>query len=257
MSIPSKPNFLFIGDSITRGGLGVNFVPLIVRHFGASKVVNLGKDGESLNLISQRLMRHLQKKNDYDYIICAGGLGDVGLSVFLERGPMFRFAHWVQRLKGIQPLEKVEAFEQFYDRSIKEAQALSKARFVMVTLNCLNEKRDYRYNHKRAAYNQAIKRVAAANGCLLADAAELVDQFLVDKPQRDYHINNFWAVTYSDPIITLTDSGADWLSKIRKLHLTIDGVHLNSKGAGIFAEAIIKAIEDHTNAAVSRPSSTG
>ena len=36
--------------------------------------------------------------------------------------------------------------------------------------------------------------------------------------------------------------GADWLSRKRGLHVTIDGVHLNSTGADLFRRAVEEQI---------------
>lgn len=243
MIVTKKTRMLFIGDSITRGGLGVNYVKKIQAHFGGFEAVNKGVDGESLNLIMHRLVQHLKQKNNYDFVVCAGGLNDATIRSFLEKGPLFRFAYKFQIYKGNRPIFDGHDFEIFYEKKLQEAQQLTKATFILLTLNCANEKSDTKYNKTRIIYNEIIRKIAKRNNCLLADAALGIDKYLASKTQRDFLFKNFWTVTYTDPLITITNRGADWLSKIRKLHVTIDGVHLNSTGADIFAQSVIAAIE--------------
>ena len=51
----SKLKLLFIGDSITRGRLGVSYVDIVQKRFPSYEITNLGRDGETINLVFLRL----------------------------------------------------------------------------------------------------------------------------------------------------------------------------------------------------------
>ena len=53
-------------------------------------------------------------------------------------------------------------------------------------------------------------------------------------------INDFFSNFVRNARIPLTEKEADALSSKRKLHLTIDGIHLNSQGAEVFAQIMEK-----------------
>jgi lysophospholipase L1-like esterase len=234
---------LFIGDSIIKGSQGVNFVKLVSKHFPTFQITNLGIDGESLNLISKRLLNHLKKVNDYDYIILEGGAGDIALPTFLEKGKLFEFAYRHQLKKGIIPLTNSADFHSFMNITIREVKGKFNGKLILLTLGCLNEKLDSKLNFKREEYNQVIKQLSKEQNILLADPGILVNDFLKAKTQNDFYYGNFWSVAYTDRIFTLFNRGARYLSKKRNLWLTIDGVHLNEKGAELFAQSIINLLE--------------
>jgi lysophospholipase L1-like esterase len=239
----SKLKLLFIGDSITRGRLGVSYVDIVQKRFPSYEITNLGRDGETINLVFLRLFEHLKKTNDYDYIFFAGGLVDAVFPSFLEKGKMFEFAYWVQEKKGIIAKSNSIDFYEYYKSNIIDLKSICSANIVLVTLNCCNEKLDYKYNLVRDQFNAEIKKIVAEEKLFLADAAKEVNQYLSGKNQRQYSFENFWTVTYTDKLFTLFNSGADWLSQLRKLHTTIDGIHLNSKGAELFAKSVIEVLE--------------
>lgn len=57
-------NVLFIGDSITQGRLGESFVALIRAAKPSYRIQNLGRDGETLNLIRSNLSGALKRTTD-------------------------------------------------------------------------------------------------------------------------------------------------------------------------------------------------
>ncbi len=238
---------LFIGDSIVKGKLGVSFVDMIAKRFPLAKITNLGVNGENLNIISKRLLLQLKKVNDYDYVVFEGGGGDVFLPHFLEKGKLFEFAHWVQTKKGMVPNTTKAAFYSAYKATIVEAKKLHKGKIILLTYGCLNENLDFKLNAKLEEYNNAIRQIAEEENVLLADAGARMVDYLKDKPQTDHCLESFWTVTYSDPFITFFKGGASYLSKKRKLLVTIDGVHLNDRGAGFYYECIKDVLEKDLN----------
>ncbi len=242
---------LFIGDSIIRGKQGVNFVKIIAKFFPHFKITNLGNDGETLNIISKRLLNHLREVNDYDFIVFEGGAGDVVIPSFLEKGKLFEFAYHHQKKKGMIPLTNSADFYSFLKKTIKEVKLLFKGKLILITNGCFNEKLTSELNSKRNEYNKIIKQLVSEEQLLLADAGLLIDEYLKTKNQTDYIYEIFWCVAYTDKIVTSFKTGASRLSKKRNLLVTIDGVHLNDKGAELFSQSVIKVLEKETNQAAS------
>lgn len=206
-------------------------------------ITNIAVNGDSLNMMSKKVLAHLDKKNDYDLVVLAGGLADVAFSAFLDMGPMYKFAHRVQTLKGMQPYKSAAEFKSAYSEIITECRKRCGAPILLVTLNCAGEVMNNQYNVTRKGYNEAIRALANERDILLADAGIKIDEYLEKNGGGTYFLGSFWKLTYTDPIFTTTDSGCDWLSRRRGLKVTIDGIHLNSIAARLFSEAILNAIK--------------
>ncbi|WP_165903860.1 SGNH/GDSL hydrolase family protein [Hymenobacter gummosus] len=229
---------LVIGDSITRGTQGVGYVPRLARWHPDWQLTNAGVNGEPLRSIGRRLLRRLEATPAaYDVVVCEAGYNDLLLPTFAGGGFWFRQALAQMRRQGHEPLADAAAFEQAYDELIARARALSPARFVLVTLGCLGENLATGLNGPRQAYNAAIRRVAAAHGCLLAEAGAAFDQALQRQPPRAEFRSSFASIAFTDKFWCRLGR-ADALSRQRGLQLTIDGGHLNSRGAELFARAV-------------------
>lgn len=232
-------NLLFIGDSIVRGTHGVSFVDKIANRFPTYKITNLGRNGANHNLISSRLIDHLTNNANYDYIFLEGGGGDAWMPSFKEKGKLFAFAHRVQLKKGNRPEPDATAFYKALKTTINAVKKIYTGNIVLLTNACLGEKPDTPLNIKLQAFNAAIKQVALEDAVLLADTGNAIATYLSGKPLTDYLCEDFFSVTYFDPLIAKLPTGADYLSKKRNLFVTIDGVHLNNTGADIFANCIM------------------
>jgi lysophospholipase L1-like esterase len=71
--------------------------------------------------------------------------------------------------------------------------------------------------------------------------AERFQNELRQRQTHSYCADYFFDTAFADQI-KCTLGLADQLSKKRKLHLTIDGVHLNSAGARLYKEEVEKAL---------------
>lgn len=229
---------LVIGDSITRGTQGVGYVPLLARWHPQWQLENAGVNGEPLQSIARRLLRHLAAEpTGYDAVVCEAGYNDLLLPTFAEGGFWFRQALEQMQRQGHAPLATAQAFEQAYDEVLRAARALSAVPIVLATLGCLGENPATGLNAPRRAYNAAIRRVAARHGCPLADAATAFDQALPAPPPGREFRSSFVGLAFADKLWCALGH-ADGLSQRRGLHLTIDGGHLNSRGAELFARAV-------------------
>lgn len=97
--------------------------------------------------------------------------------------------------------------------TVREVRWIHKGDLVLVTLSCLGEDLDCEPNQQRRLLNKAISELGIKYGCKVADVGKAFDEELRRKDRED----NF-------------------------LHLTIDGVHVNKKGAALYAREILKCL---------------
>ena len=67
---------LFIGDSLVKGSVGVNWVKIFASKHKNWIVENAGKNGETLAMIHRRLMKKLDQAK-YDVIFFEAGVNDI------------------------------------------------------------------------------------------------------------------------------------------------------------------------------------
>jgi lysophospholipase L1-like esterase len=104
---------LFIGDSVTRGSVGVSYVKMSEAKYKNLEIVNAGINGDTLNVIANRLLEILKSDPAYDYIVLQAGYNDLLLPVFNAKGGLFRFGYRQKIKKGANPLVKRPGFRKF------------------------------------------------------------------------------------------------------------------------------------------------
>ncbi|MBL0331111.1 MAG: SGNH/GDSL hydrolase family protein [Bacteroidetes bacterium] len=227
---------VFVGDSITNGKLGASFVDLISKD-NRYHITNLGHDGDTWNLIFNRLHSHLKVDQSMDCIVLQGGYNDLLLPFFQERGGLFQRAYDQQLKKGCAPVS-TEEFTKMLESHIRKIKEVYHGRLILLTIGCVGEKLDSELNAKRNHFNELLIQVAEKEKLTLVNTQIPFDAFLSTSQQSSYCLDNIWAITIWDRLFKKWDA----LSKKRGLHLTIDGVHLNTKGAAIFAESIAREL---------------
>ncbi len=227
---------LVIGDSITQGRIGVNYVTLLEQDFPSVTFTNMGLGGDTLVGISKRLLKVLEKRS-FDVIIIEAGHNDLLIPAMKELTPRLQlYAHWFE-VRGSTPTLDATTFEAVYRETVIEVLKLSSAPIILTTLSCLGESLDTSVNAQRAAYNGAIRSIAHRYQCILADVGAGFDDFLLGQESSDCFLGQFL-----DVVRTLTPEGANKLSSDRTLSLTIDGVHINQAGAALYAKLIGDAL---------------
>ena len=76
---------LCIGDSGTRGSVGVSYVKAIAAAHPEWKVENAGVNGEPITSIGKRLIGKLDAGNAYDVIVLQGGGNDILARLFGQK----------------------------------------------------------------------------------------------------------------------------------------------------------------------------
>jgi len=233
---------LFMGDSIIRGSQGVNFLQFLAFKHPDWEIENAGVNGDTLTCIAKRLKKKIAYDADYDSIVFEAGYNDILLPAFKNKNFLFRSALSYLLKKQYNPLGSPEAFAPAYQDIIRYLLSRTSAKIILTTLGCINENLDSELNQQRWAYNQIIRQTAQDFTCALADVSPKFDKILSQQKNQDYFLEFFFNTAALDLFHYKYLHRADELSRERNLLLTIDGVHLNSRGAGIFMKEIEKQL---------------
>lgn len=222
---------LFIGDSLVKGSVGVNWVKIFASKHKNWVIENAGKN-DTLTMIHRRLMKKLDEK-EYDIIFLCAGVNDILIPEFLQKGYWFRNAGKYLLKKGARPQQDVAAFGKHYRQCINDIQRKTNAPIIVSTMGCINEDLDAELNKKRCAYNKIIREIAREEELGLVDAGALFDGYLRRYKTHNYLLEDFFNMTWFDRIWCRLGC-QEHLSKKRGLYLTVDGVHLSKEGAKIY-----------------------
>lgn len=227
---------LFIGDSLIKGSVGVNWVKRLAVKNPDWIVENAGVNGETLLKIKERLDKKLSEPGDYDIVFFEAGINDLLIPAMAGKGFLFRRTQKHLLAKKYNPLNEPHAFEKTFRQVISDIKSKTTATIILTTLSCMNESLEFYLNKKRYAYNHIIRDVAIETGCSLVDTGALFDGYLRRCRTTDYFLESFFNTSLYDQFQCSVLGCADYLSKKRKLHLTIDGLHLNTRGAKIYRD---------------------
>jgi|WetSurMetagenome_2_1015567.scaffolds.fasta_scaffold387075_1 lysophospholipase L1-like esterase len=232
---------LIVGDSLTTGHAGVNYVNIIARANPSDQVLYHGQGGDTLAGISRRLLL-LIKRDTPDLVVIEAGTNDLLLPWFRTREAAWKNLAYRLKASGSVPAMDLPSFRAHYTETIEEINRFG-PRIIIMTISCLGEDLKSAINQQRKKYNNEIRRIAAMYGLLLADVGKAFDNILQAVPTpSDYLLNDFYSM-FLDTLITTLNPGANPLSRQRGLVLTVDGVHLNQRGARIFAETIMEKMK--------------
>jgi lysophospholipase L1-like esterase len=250
---------LFIGDSLVKGRVGVNWVRLVADRHKNWAVVNGGVNGETLSQISERLKKKLASGTDPDVIVILAGAQDILLPALRSRGFLFRRFYNNLVRRGGRPALDCTSFQDQLEDLVEYIRENSQAIIVLTTISCLNEDLSSTLNKQRSRYNKIIREISQKMECRLADVAALCDGCLLRLQTCDYFLRGFFNLAWFDKINSVIPGSVDAISRKRKLHLTMDGLHVNSQGARFYFQEVVRhlsSIEDElfeTHGSVSIP----
>jgi len=223
---------LFVGDSITEGKIGIGYVDIIQRNFPEFQCQNYGRGGDTLSGIFKRLFKILKTDTEYhDIIIIEAGHNDLFLPYVKNR---WKFTS----SRKVTPLDKIESV---YNRGLEMVGLLTKAKIILTTLSCLGEDFSSQINQKRRLINDKIRDISSKHEAYLADVSSVFDKIL-EKSFSSYNLVDHPLNMVLDYFRSKRTNLVEKICKKRGLVLTIDGGHLNSKGAIIYAKEISRIL---------------
>lgn len=223
---------LVVGDSLTAGRPGVEFTSPLQRSCGCRTVAR-GRGGDTLAGVAERLPRLLERIRP-DVVVIEIGVNDLLLPWFAERGGPWR--RMSERLtdRGSAPIPDPDRFSTQYAELLERARP--GARTIACTLTCLGEDLGSELNARRCGHSAAVVAAARATDTPVADLGRAFDTALEAVPEPSSYLLDDHSRLFRDAVTT--GAGADALSRRRGLTLTVDGVHLNRRGAATVVAAI-------------------
>lgn len=224
----------FLGDSITEGVPGVSFVDYICKSNGGFNTVNLGKGGDTVASLLKRV-RKMDDLDSFDVFVLFVGINDV-------YGKLTTIYKILKTLKGQKASRNYLSFEKKYKELLNYLIGYKKKIIVIPPL-LLGEDFDNQWNYQVFELVNIVESLTSGNpNIVFLNAREkFVDQ-LSTKDASTYLPLSIIEL-YNDVTTLKSTELVDKKSSERGLHLTLDGVHINSKGATILSNMIIEELK--------------
>ena len=217
-----------IGDSLTEGRPGVSFSNILKEMFPEMTFINLGKPGESVKSLYTRLMKE-KLEMGYDLSFLWIGVNDVYSKLLSVQA---------------QPVAKdLDEFEEYYVK-VLELIIESSKKVIAVTPAIVGENTNNATNNEVKKLNVLIESIASKyENVSFLDMQSVFFNHLSKISASDY-INTKVMRVMMDVLLYKKAQKVDKIAKERGLHLTLDGIHLNSTGAQIVADCYAAKIKD-------------
>ena len=217
-----------IGDSLTEGRPGVSFPNMLKEMFPNITFVNLGKPGESVKSLYTRLKKE-PLEMDYELSFLWIGVNDV-----------------YSKLLKVQAQPVVKDHDEFKDYYEKVLELIieSSKKVIAVTPALVGENTNNATNNEIKELNGLIQSISSKyEKVSFLNLQSIFFDYLSKVSSSDY-INTKVMRVMMDVLLYKKVLKIDKVAKKRGLHLTLDGIHLNSVGAQIVAESYATEITD-------------
>ena len=238
--------YLFAGDSLTEGVYGENYVERVGKALyqgwaGLSgQVVNVGRGGDTIRSLLARIDRPL---NDYkpQWVVLAVGANDVWIPWLTAHSVGWLLWSFYRRAAtGLRPTTDLDQFAALYRALVDRVQQAG-ARPLVCTTSPIGERLSLPVNRSLARLNGVIKHVAVDQGVPVADVWQAFVEELAPLPKPSGYVPGEWLFTWLDRK-RIQSNPPDEIASRRGLHLTFDGLHLNSHGADLWAYTVVAAL---------------
>lgn len=242
--------FLFAGDSLTEGTYGESYVQRIATALQWAvdghqpEVINVGRGGDTVRSLLDRIDAPLVEYRPA-WVILAIGSNDVWLPWLGSHSIGWWLWFRYRRIRWQQmPAKDLDEFAAAYRALIDKARSLADARVVACTVSPIGETLTTPVNQQVARVNGTIKHVAVHAGVPVADVWQAFVEELAPLPKRSRYLPREWLTRWLDRE-RLRRGSADSIARRRRLHLTLDGLHLNSRGADLWAATVLRALVEY------------
>lgn len=221
----------FLGDSITEGKPGVSYFDILKQELDEHDLSNLGKGGDTVKSLYRRI-----KKIDlstYDCIVLFIGINDVF-------GKLNRSHKIVRILQNQVSSKNKDTFILEYKELLDHLLTYEKKIIVIPPL-LLGEDLSNEWNEMVRELEVEIELLVRTYNLPYLDVQRKMYDYLEDKEQSSFLPSDLRLIA-KDLVSCTSSELVDHKAQERGLIFTLDGVHLNSKGASFVANAIIKEL---------------
>jgi lysophospholipase L1-like esterase len=224
----------FFGDSLTSGVPGSSYAAILRERFPEDTLLSFGKPNDTVVSLYRRISA-MQLDKPLDAAFLWIGVNDLSQT---DRWS-YRAFHTLLTQRRARDMEEFRSFHRATLNLLCEVSG----RVIVAPPALKGENPENHWNRRLANLARLIESITADN-----DRAEFLDlqaafaRELTARPGSDHLPRNPLRVVL-DALTLRTDGQIDAKATERGLHLTLDGVHLNSAGARLVAEEVGAAIE--------------
>ena len=222
-----------LGASIVHGSVSFNFVDLLRERLGPKgfRFVNAGVNGDLAYNVLQRLEQVIRTQPDF--VVVLVGTNDI-MSTLSERAE----SRYMRR-KGLPQGPTLDWYRENLEAIVNDLRQRTKARIALSTLPPLGEDLTSRPNQTIARYNDAIRGVAEKYHAVLLPVYESLAEYLRSahrEPGRAVEGSGLmWEAILRHSILR---QSFDKISEKNGFLLTIEGIHMNSRGGTMIADQV-------------------
>jgi len=220
----------FVGDSLTAGKPGSSYFAILRERLAGQTLVNLGRGNDTVVSLYHRLAR-LRFGEPLDIAFLWIGVNDV------TQGSPWTFQA-VSLLKRQPRSRNRDEFRAYYQATLDLLRRYSH-RLVAVSMALKGEDITSPCNCELEALSKVVQELASRSERIeYLDVRTVFIERLTGKCVSNYLPRNVIRVAL-DALTLRSDEQVDKKSAERGLHLTLDGIHLNSAGAQLVADCFM------------------
>jgi len=225
----------FYGDSLTRGVPGISFLRVLEPMLPQHQLVNLGKGGDTVISLLRRIVRRGPPESS-DLAVLWVGANDVLATVSKGHSAL----KWLMRQS---PALDLPEFRKYYIRTL-ECLRSSAGRVLTIPPFLIGENRSNPWNRRVEELSAIIRSISDST-----DRVQFVDLHAALRGEWEAHAPSAYiprSVTRIglESLFLRSVEAVDKAASRRGLHLTLDGIHLNSLGAERVATVLRRVIND-------------
>jgi lysophospholipase L1-like esterase len=224
----------FFGDSLTSGVPGSSYVAMLRERFPEDTLLSFGRANDTVVSLYRRISA-MRLGQPLDIAFLWIGVNDVPQT---DRWP-YRAFHTLLTQRRARDMDE---FQSCYRATLDLLHEMA-GRVIVAPPVLKGEDLDNPWNRRLADLAGLMQEVTAE--CERAEFLDLQAAFareLAARPGSEHIPRNPFRVLL-DALTLRTDGQIDAKAAERGLHLTLDGVHLNSAGAKLVAEELTAAIQ--------------
>ncbi len=227
---------IFYGNSLTKGKAGVSYLKKISSNLNNHKIVNYGKDGDTVFSLYERI---LKDKLTEEADICFLWIGTN--DVFVKVSKLYSILKFISRQK---PAENHEEFSYYY-KEILYILSENSHKVVCISPTFVGENLDNKWNLELKELSKIINSLTKNfENVKYFDLRSIFYKKLKSENPSDFIIKRIRHLIF-DYLFCRSTEKINLRSKKRDLIFTLDGVHLNEKGAEIVADALVDYIKEN------------
>ena len=223
-----------LGDSLTEGNFGVSFFDILKRDLPEHNLINFGEGGDTVISLYQRLGREC-KEGPFDLVILWIGVNDIF-------GRMTWIYRILNRIRKKPHSRNPSEFRTFYRATLEKLLDHARMIFVIEPL-FIGESPTNKWNIQLGELCQVIQGLSIEFENV--EFVGLRSSFFEELEHRnlsDYLPTSVLRFFRDKATLSNADQ-VDLKSNERGLHFTLDGVHLNSKGAKLVSDILYGKIK--------------